>query len=150
MGNELITANMGVTEMFATMSEGNPEVISIVMSMLNDPTLSRYILLCDSLNIRGSRLYMFHTNCCGHNNEKFKRTLTMVKRGIYTEEEINTCLNLPFALPFIDDTIVIDGVPPYGEAFDENHPKWREFCLRNKQAFLEKLTRVKEQTTPKM
>ena len=149
MGNELITANMGVIDMVATMSEGNPEAINIVMSMLNDPSLSRFILLCDSLGIRGSRLYMFYANCCGRNNEKFKRTLTMIKRGIFTLEEIEECLNLPYALPLIDDSITIDGVPPYGEAFDESHPKWKEFCMKNKAIFLEKLSRTK-QPTPKI
>ncbi len=141
MGKEKITANMSVMDMVATMSEGNPEAINIVMAMLTYPSMTPLLLLCDSLGLRGSRLYTLHNDSCRHNNEKFRRTLTMFKRGIYSQEEIDQCLNLPYVIPFIDDTITIEGVPPYGEAFDESHPKWKEFCQKNHEAFLVKLNR---------
>jgi hypothetical protein len=150
MGKERINASMTALDMVVTMSEGNPGAINVVMTMLSNPDLAPFLLLCDTLGIRGSRLYMLHNDCCGRNNEKFKRTLTMIKRGVFTEEEINDCLNLPYALPFIDDSIVIDGVPPYGEAFDESHPKWREFCEKNRAAFLAKLSRTMSDFSPKM
>ena len=150
MGKEKINGNMNVIDMVVTMSEGNPGAINVIMTMLSDPSMAPFLLLCDTLGIRGSRLYMLHNDCCRRNNEKFKRTLTMIKRGIFSEEEINACLDLPYALPFIDDTITIDGVPPYGEAFDESHPKWKEFCQKNREAFLEKLNKTKKASSPRM
>ena len=150
MGNEKITANMSVLNMVTIMSEGVPEAINVVMTMINNPDLSPFLLLCDSLGIRGSRLDSFYNNCCGRNNEKFKRTLTMLKRNVFTPEEVEQCLNLPYGIPFIDDTITVDGIPPYGQAFDISHPKWKEFCQKNRAIFLEKLNKYMSVSTHKM
>lgn len=145
MENGKITPFMSTREVVMTMSEGNPGALNVIISMLNDPRTCMDILLCDSLGIRGSRLYMLHNDCCGRNNDKFIRTLKMLSCGVYSQEQIQTNLDLIRAIPFINDSIVIDGVPPYGMDFGPTDEKWEEFCSKNKEAFTQNLNNALEQ-----
>lgn len=144
--NEKLTADMNTMDVLITMAEGNPGALNVLMGMIKDPKTSFIdILLCDSLGIRGSKLYKLHNDCCARNDEKFARTLMMLRSGIFTDDQIQNNLDLIGALPFIDDSIVIDGVPPYGKDFGPTHEKWGEFCSIQGKSFSDKLTRVKEQ-----
>ena len=145
MGNEKLTGNMSTMEMIMTMCEGNPGALNVIMQMMNDPRSFMDILLCDSLDIRGSKLYMLHNDCCKRNNDKFNRTLTMLRCGVFSQEQIHANLDLPYAIPFIDDSIIIDGIPPYGKDFGPGDEKWEEFCAAHKEAFTKKLNVVLEQ-----
>lgn len=140
MNNEKLTGDMSVMDMVMTMSEGNPGAIQILAQMMNDHRRFIDILLCDSLDIRGSKLYMLNNDCCGRNMDKFDRTLMMLRCGVFSQEDIHKNLELIRAIPFIDDSIVIEGVPPYGEHFGPTDEKWDEFCSKNKEAFLKKLS----------
>ena len=145
MGKEKLTGDMSPMDMIMTMCEGNPGALNVIMQMMNDPRSFMDILLCDSLDIRGSKLYMLHNDCCERNNDKFNRTLMMLRCGIFSEEQIQANLNLLYAMPFIDDSIVVDGVPPYGKDFGPGDEKWDEFCAKQKEAFTQKLNAVLEQ-----
>lgn len=146
MENRRLTGNMGMMDIIMTMSEGNPGALQVIMQMMDDPQLSFMdIYLCDSLEIRGPKLYMLNNDCCERNNYKFSRTLMMLRCGVFSKEEIQNNLDLPYAMPFIDDSIVIDGVPPYGKDFGPGDEKWDEFCQKNKEAFIQKLNTVLEQ-----
>lgn len=142
MENKKINSNMNSVDIIMTMSEDNPGAIQIVMQMMNNPRSFMDILLCDSLNIRGSKLYMLHNDCCERNTDKFNRTLMMLRNGVYSQDQIQSNLNLIRAIPFIDDNIVIEGVPPYGEDFGPGDEKWKEFCEKNKEAFTKKLNAI--------
>ena len=144
MENEKITGNMSTVDMIMTMCEGNPGAMNIIMQMMNDPRGLMDILLCDSLDIRGSKLYMLYNDCCEKNNDKFNRTLTMLRCGVYSQEQIQANLDLVRAIPFIDDSIVIEDVPPYGNDFGPSNKKWAEFCAENKEAFISKLSEALE------
>lgn len=152
MRNEKLTSNMTTMEIFTIMGEYNPGAMNIIMQMMNDPHGLLDICLCDSLDIRGLRLYTLHNDICEANNDKFKRTLMMLRCGIYSEEEILANLNSTRPIPFIDDNIVIDGVPPYGEKFGPTNEKWKEFCNKNREAFIQKLNASleQEQSGPKI
>ena len=117
MRNEKLTSNMDFMDIIMTMSEGNPGAVMVLMEMMRDPRSFLDILLCDTLDIRGSKLYMLHNDCCGRNTGKFNRTLMMLRDGVFTEEQIHQNLDLVRAIPFIDDNLEIDGIPPYGEDF---------------------------------
>lgn len=140
-----LNANMNTMDMIMTMCEGNPGAMQVVMQMMNDPRCFMDIFLCDLLDIRGSKLYMLHNDCCGRNKDKLKRTLTMFRYGVYSQEEIQSNLDLVMAMPFIDDSIVIEGVPPYGKDFGPGYKKWDEFCQKNKDVFVQKLNAILEQ-----
>ena len=139
MANEKLTIDMTVYDMIYTMSEGNPGAMEVLMEMMSDTRLFMDILLCDSLNIRGSKLYMLYNDCCGKNKDKFARTLKMLRSGIFSSEQIQSNFELVYALPFIDDNIVVDGVPVFGDEFGPGHEKWEEYCARNKESFKKRL-----------
>ena len=140
MGNGKITFdNMNFMDIIMVMSEGNPGAMAVIMQMMNDSSFFMDMLLCDSFNIRGAKLYMLYNDCCERNMCKFKCTLLMLRNGIYSQEEIEKNLSLVRAIPFIDDGIVIDGISYYNQDFSSSHEKWEEFCQRNRDAFIEKL-----------
>ena len=142
MGKEKLTANMSTMDMVMTMCEGNPGALNVLMQMMNDPRSFMDILLCDSLDIRGSKLYMLHNDCCGGNNDKFNRTLMMLRCGIFSEEQIQSNLDLVRAMPFIDDSIVIEGVPPYGKDFGPTDEKWDEYIQANRNIVVPKIKKA--------
>ena len=144
MGREKITANMSGIDMIQIMSENNPGALTIVMRMLSNSDLASSLLLCDSFDIRGTHLYVLFNNCCNNDTNKFKRTLTMFKSGVFTQSEIDDNLELDNPIPFIDDNLGIDNLPSYYEPFTDKHPKWKEFCLKNRKVFLEKLSEAKK------
>ena len=144
MGAKL-TKNMNTMDIVMTMCEGNPGALNVLMQMMNDPRGFMDILLCDSLDIRGSKLYMLHNDCCKRNNDKFYRTLMMLRNGVYSAEQIKSNFDLVYAIPFIDDSIVIEGVPPYGENFGPANEKWEEFSAKNKEIFTQKLNEALEE-----
>lgn len=145
MRNEKITLDMNVIDMIMVMSEGNLDAASLLMEMMNTPESFMDILLCDTLDIRGSKLYMLHNDCCGRNNNKFKRTLSMFRNGVFSEQDIQNNLGLVRAIPFIDDSLEIENVPSYGEDFGPENENWEEFCQINKVNFEEKLNKLLEQ-----
>ena len=133
--SEKINGSMNVTEMVMAMSEGNPGAMMVMMGMMSDPTGLFDILMLDSMEIRGAKLYMLNNDCCGRDPAKFSRTLMMLRSGVFTREQINANLERCYALPFIDDSIEMDGVPPYGEEFGSDHPKWDEWCKAQRESF---------------
>lgn len=123
-------------EIFLIMSEGNPSALMILREMMKTPKGLMDIYLLDHKDIRGSRIHMLYSDCCDCNHDKFDRTLLMIRSGVFTQEEINHNLGgRSFGLSFIDDSIEIDGVPPYGENFSLSHPKWDEWCEAQKESF---------------
>ncbi len=139
---EKIKANMSMMDIIMVMSEGNPGALTILMQMIKDPSGFLDILTCDSLEIRGSKLYMLWNDCCRRNYAKFKRTLTMLRTGIFSQEEIEKNLGLVRAIPFINDSLVVEGVPTYEEEFDPFDPLWEKYCTVNREDFLSRLTEV--------
>ena len=111
MGTPRINMNMGLQEVVLTMCENNHGALMIVLDMINRPESFLDLLLCDSLDIRGVKLYLLFNDCCNRSKEKFSRTLLMIRQGIFTEEEIQKNLSLTRAIPFIDDSLNISGIP---------------------------------------
>ena len=144
MREEKLKSDMNIGNMVSVMCEGNPGAAAVLGQMASDFRTFMDIFLCDSLGIRGSKLYMLNNDCCGRNIDKFKRTLMMLRCGVFTDEEIHTNLELGRAIPFIDDSIAIDGVPSYNEEFGPGDEKWEEFCKLNKEAFTKKLAAALE------
>ena len=119
MGYEKLTKpGMKVYEMIDIMSEGNPGAMQTIIQMLQDPSGFMDLLSLDSLDIRGTRLYMLYSDCCDRNIKKFKRTLQLLRYGVFSHDEIMANLNVEaIALPFIDDELGIEGIPSYDEDF---------------------------------
>lgn len=139
MGNEKITSDMNMIDMMMVMSEGNPGALNVLMQMMQDPRSIMDILLLDSLDIRGSKIWMLYSDSCGKNNGKFNRTLMALRVGAYTQEEIQGNLGLCYALPFLDDSIQIEGVPSYDQEFGPMDAKWNEYIKANREAMIPKI-----------
>ena len=141
---ERIKANMSMMEIVMTIGEGNPGAIMVAMNMLENPMGLFDILLCDSLDIRGARLYMLNNDCCKRNNEWFNLTLTMIKKGVFSYEEIHKNLSMVRAIPFIS----MELFQKYGKTINPSSEKWNEFCFECKATFLEKMSQF-NQDSPK-
>lgn len=96
MNNEKITSDMNVMDMMMVMSEGNPGVLTVLIEMMQDPKGFLDILLLDTLDIRGSKIYKLYSDSCGKNEGKFNRTLMalrcLFKRRNSRQFRINLCL----------------------------------------------------------
>lgn len=136
-----IKSDMSIKDTIVTMGEGNPGAIELLAKMFKEPFGLLEVLACDSLGIRGSKLYMLYNDCCGRNMAKFHRTLKLLRLGVFDNNEIHSNLGLTYAIPFIDDSIKVEGVPEYSsdEDFGVTHPKWNEYCDKNKAAFIKNL-----------
>lgn len=133
--SEKINGDMSIQEMVLVMSEGNPGAIAVIVDMLTKSSGFFDILMLDSLDIRGSKLYMLHNDCCSRDSAKFERTLMAIRHSVFTTEQVHNNLERCYAIPFIDDSIKIDGVPPYGENFGPDHPMWDTWCKEQKKSF---------------
>jgi hypothetical protein len=132
-----INGNMKMTEVAMIMGDGNPGAIAVIVEMLREDPVGNLldIIRLDEMDIRGSRLYMLNNDCCQRDLAKFKRTLKMLRLGVFTQEQIRKNLERDYALPFIDDSIKIEGVPSYDDDFGPTHPKWDEWCEAQKESF---------------
>lgn len=126
---------MDMMSMIYNLSEGNPGALMIIMNMMESLEGQRDLLTCSDLNIKGSKLYMLNSDCCKKDPAKFKSTINMLRNGVFSIEEIHENLDLPYAIPFLDDNIIIDGVPPYGADFGPGYPQWEEYCAQTRESF---------------
>ena len=102
MANTRITANMTIKEVLITMSDGNPGALTCMMTMLDsDPLALLDILVLDSLEIYGSKLYMLWNDCCDRDMAKLKKTIQYLNSGAISKEEIHSNLGQIRAVPFI-------------------------------------------------
>lgn len=132
---EKLNGNMSGMDAIMTMCEGNPGAMMVLMGMMESPTGFMDILMLDSMDIRGSHLYTLNNDCCRRDPAKFKRTLMMLRSGVFTQEQIHENLERCRALPFIDDSIEMEGIPSYDDDFGPTHPKWDEWCEAQKESF---------------
>lgn len=139
MGYTKITEDMNMMDMMMVMSEGNPGALTVLMQMMQDFNGILNILLLDSLNIRGSKIWGLYSDCCGKNVGKFNRTLMALRVGTYTQEEIQGNLGLCYSLPFLDDSIQIEGIPSYDQEFGPMDVKWNEYLEANREVVVPKI-----------
>ncbi len=142
-----IKNGMTMKDVVIAMSEGNPGAASVIMSMLRDPITLPYVSMLDDMDIRGAKIYMLYNDCSQRNLAKFKRTLELLRSGGFTQEQIHLNLDpAAYATPYVDDSIEMDGVPPYGEEFDMTHPKWDEWSKVQKESFYRRFSSEKNRS----
>lgn len=138
MGNEKITGDMNMMDMMMVMSEGNPGALTVLMQMLQSPKGLLDILLLDSLDIRSGKIWMLYSDCSNKDMGKYNRTLMALRCGAYTQEEIQGNLGLCYAIPFLDDSVKVEGVPSYEEEFGPTHKNWDEYIRAIRKLLLRK------------
>ena len=99
---EKITGNDTGMDMIAKMSEGNPGAINVLMQFITkapmiDPKSCMGglgpILMLDSCNIYGSRIWMLYKDVC---NENIVATIAVIRAtqlGIITKSTLNTAID---------------------------------------------------------
>lgn len=139
MRNEKITGDMSIMDVMMVMSEGNPGALTVLMQMIQNSRGFTDILLLDTLDIRGSKVWMLYSDSCGKNEGKFNRTLKALRCGAYSEEEIQENLGLCYAVPFLDDSVQMEGIPSYDEEFGPTDSKWDEYIKANREVVVPKI-----------
>lgn len=139
MENMKIKRNMKFLEMMKVMSDDDPGALSVLKQMIYYLSMFKLddILLLDSLGIRGSKIWVLYSDCCNENIYKFKRTLMILKDGVYSEEEIQGNLELSHAIPFLDEALDMN----YDEKIGPNDKDWSEYVKANRNLVAPKIYR---------
>lgn len=138
-----VSRSMSLFQKIINMSEGNPGAMEILSEMINDAKMSIYILLLDTLEIRGSKLYMLYNDCSNRDYIKFENTILLIKMGKFTKEQIHFNLDQTRAIPFIDDSIKMDGMDPYSKDFKYSNDNFDIYCQKQKETFANKIELIK-------
>lgn len=112
------------------LAEDSPGAIAVLIKVLSRPLGIQNISILYHFNITGDKIYLLWNDCCERNFDKFDRTLLLLQSGVYTEEEIHRNLQLEYAVPFLDDSLVIDGIPNYGDDFSKEHRMWDTYVTK--------------------
>lgn len=138
-----------VKETIFAMSQGVPGALSVLLRMLEEPNGISDIRLLDALGINGSKIWYLFNDSCGQNMDKFRRTLMAFRCGAYSDEQIQANLESGCAVPFLDDSIQIEGVPPYDKEFGPKDSKWSKYIKANKDAVVPQIQQIIENQKPK-
>lgn len=131
--------NMGILLneklLWNTMVQGNPGALTVVKMMLtdSDPNSMFDLVYLEGLEIKGPKLWQLYSDCSNKNFDKMKKTISLFKLGVFSENDIHSNIGLDYAISFIDDNI------DYGEDFGPGDEKWEEYCLEQKESFDKRL-----------
>lgn len=128
MSKSKLEPTMTRYEIVTTMTAGCSDLVPIVLSLLRSEDGYLDLSLLDMMGIRGFKLERLINDCCQRRIEKFNRTMTMIRSGVFEEYEITTNLNFPRPIPFIDDDLKPEGTPSYDKNFPDNNYIWDRFC----------------------
>ena len=87
-----------VTDMMMKMCEGNPGAMAVCMELLKGDF--HYLLMCDTLELYGEKLYMLWNDCCGRDIEKMKKVINLWQKGALSKEAIHKHLEGGYGKPF--------------------------------------------------
>lgn len=96
-----IHAFMNPVQMANVMCEGNPGALNVIMKLM-DPENFHLLLMCDTLELYGTRLYMFAHDCCGDSVETMWNVIREFQAGRISKEEIAAHVDDPsgYGKPF--------------------------------------------------
>lgn len=134
-----IKIKLNMLELAMMMSEGNPQALAAVTDLMHTQYGMMGLIMCLLSNIRGVELHRLYTKCCDCDPLIFERSSSMIKAGVFSKEQIRRNINSNNPIPFIDKSIVIEGVPNFGELFGPAHYKWNEYCNENRKSFIKRL-----------
>ena len=84
-------------EIVQKLSEGNPGAMSVVCNILKKSEtnidLIMYLLVFDSLEVYGAKLYMLWNDCCDRDFDKLFAVIDALVDGKYSEEHIHAHIN---------------------------------------------------------
>ena len=103
-------ANFNLNDFAINMADGNIGAYTVIKYLM---TVDKCFALnnlatCYDLNIKGSKLYVLFNDCCKNNISVFNQTMTLIKAGVFTIEQIEANLSLTRAIPFVDNKIKME------------------------------------------
>ena len=102
MANERITANMDMFKIILEMSDNNLGAIACLIEMFcSDPMAILDILWFDSMEIYGSKIYIFWNDCCNRDIVKLKQTIQYLRSGKVSKAQIHENLDRVCVVSFI-------------------------------------------------
>lgn len=97
-----ISANLNVDDLIDAMAEGNVDALNFIMEMMRTNAKAvTNILFLDNMEIYGSKICVFWTDCCGRDQAKVNETVAYLKKEGVSKEKIHENLNQAYAKPFI-------------------------------------------------
>lgn len=97
-----IRANLNVDDLIDAMAEGNSDALNFIMEMMRTNAKAvTNILFLDNMEIYGSKICVFWTDCCGRDQSKVNETIAFLKKEGISKEKIHENLSQCYAKPFI-------------------------------------------------
>ena len=124
-----------------TMSEGNPQALASVTTLMHTQYGMMGLILCHLANIRGVELHRLYKECCDCDPFIFERSSSMIQNGVFSKEQVRRNIYSNDPIPFVDESIEIYGVPDFGELFGPAHYKWKEYCDESRKSFSHRLNK---------
>lgn len=118
----------------------NKKALEIAREILGSVIIEDKVLVMTTLikyDFTFDRLANFYKQCCNKNQTLFNQTINVLNSGLYTKEEIDSNMQLPMALPLLDESVG-SYVRPYGDL-------WQGYCEAQHKSFIKKVAdRVKK------
>ncbi len=141
-----ITEDMNPQDIILALSEGNLDALKVIARIIEEDSTGFFqLVLCNDLGITGERLAKLYSDCCDNNIGKMRRTIILLGYQVFPQEQVEENLDLDTPIPFIDDSIVIEGVPPYGEDLLPQDAKWQEYCDAVLERFIARMIELQEE-----
>lgn len=140
--------DMMILDKALTLSEGNPLAFQVLMQLISTEKFNglQDMMLLDVFQIQGEKIWKLYHDSCQENLNKFNRTMKVFTSSGYTKCEIQDNLNLTNAIPFLDDSIQIPGVPSYEDtSFGPCEVLWNDYVLENRKVVLPKINYYHQQ-----
>ena len=95
-----ITIEDTVQSAIIKISEGNPGALTCMMELLEDRMGYNFMLMLDSLEIYGEKIYMLWNDCCDRDITRMKLIIKNWQQGYITMEEIHEHISGGYGKPF--------------------------------------------------
>ncbi len=138
-GEMLIKDGMSIGEILKAISEGETDIEIFLENMYKKGHLND-IRRLDKLHITGNKIETMFEKCCQGKEEKFYLTMDMLRNNLFPQEEIQKNLESMSPIPFIDDSVRIDGLD--GANLSSVHNKWSEWCEAQRVSFEARLQEI--------
>ena len=91
------------------MGEGNPGALNVLLALMKRETPDGVgtILLFDTLNIYGARIYQLWNDCCDRDLERVLQVMESFRCGKITREAIHEHVDRPRGTAFTDEELGI-------------------------------------------
>ncbi len=118
----------------------NKKALGIIEEIMGSLVITDIPLVIEILrkyDFRTDRLVKFYTQTCNNDEILFNQTINILNSKLYTKEEIDKNMELPIALPLLDESA--------GSYVNPRGDLWQGYCEAQHESFIKKVAdRVKK------